>query len=659
MAINAVNRLVYTDENCIGCNKCIGACPCPGANIAEIDENGKNRIHVNPDKCIGCGSCMDVCDHNARAFDDDTDRFFADLKAGKKISILLAPAFKANYEKEYESFLGQLKAAGVNHIISISFGADITTWAYIKYITENKFYGGISQPCPAVVGYIEKYMPQLIPMLMPVHSPMMCGAIYTKKYMGVTDDLAFISPCIAKKREIDDPNCGGYIKYNVTFAHLAEYLRKNPIKGAKATDEIEYGLGSVYPMPGGLKENVYWLLGEDVFIRQMEGEKHMYHYLQTNADLIKNKKTPYLFIDALNCGGGCLYGTGIEKKNDDNDEIFCAVLRIKQQSKEEKKIKTNPWSQPLTPEKRLEALNKQFEKLDLKDFIRKYSDKSSLCKYKKPSEAEINSIFNEMMKNTPDKREINCSGCGDNTCRYMATAILNGYNHKQNCVHYTKDVMQRDEAENTRLMEEIQANNEHKIERNNMLATKLNTSFNNIDELIQTIKIASNQNADESVAITDSMNDVNVIADEVSESLGLIQKCLENLSSNNADVIDIASQTNLLALNASIEAARAGEAGKGFAVVADEIKNLAEDSRQTAADSNQNNQDINDSVKELLDKVKGLSEIVISVKNKCQNLADTSQDTSSSITTVIDNIENMRANLEKMLQTDITDDDLE
>ena len=37
---------------------------------------------------------------------------------------------------------------------SVSFGADITTWGYIKYITENNFYGGISQPCPAVVGYI-------------------------------------------------------------------------------------------------------------------------------------------------------------------------------------------------------------------------------------------------------------------------------------------------------------------------------------------------------------------------------------------------------------------------------------------------------------------------------------------------------------------------
>ena len=42
-------------------------------------------------------------------------------------------------------------------------------------------------------------------------------------------------------------------------------------------------LGSIYPMPGGLKDNVYWLLGSDAFIRQIEGEKHMYHFIKSHA----------------------------------------------------------------------------------------------------------------------------------------------------------------------------------------------------------------------------------------------------------------------------------------------------------------------------------------------------------------------------------------
>ena len=136
--------LVYTNDDCVGCNRCISVCSCMGANVATTTDDGVNRIDVDEDRCIACGACFDVCEHHARQFLDDTEDFIEALKRGEKISILLAPAFKANYPKKYESYLGQLKALGVNRIISVSFGADITTWAYIKYITENKFYGGIS-----------------------------------------------------------------------------------------------------------------------------------------------------------------------------------------------------------------------------------------------------------------------------------------------------------------------------------------------------------------------------------------------------------------------------------------------------------------------------------------------------------------------------------
>ena len=152
------NGLVITNDKCIGCNKCIGVCSCVGANVATEVE-GKNRIEVDGSKCIACGACFDVCEHSAREFVDDTEEFFEALKKGEKISLLLAPAFKANYPNEYEKVLGGLKKLGVNRIISVSFGADITTWGYLNYIEKNNFLGGISQPFPAVVGYIERYAP--------------------------------------------------------------------------------------------------------------------------------------------------------------------------------------------------------------------------------------------------------------------------------------------------------------------------------------------------------------------------------------------------------------------------------------------------------------------------------------------------------------------
>lgn len=76
------NGLVVTNDNCIGCNKCISVCSCAGACVASGLEDGKNRIDVNGDMCVSCGACFDVCEHSAREYIDDTEEFFAALKKG-------------------------------------------------------------------------------------------------------------------------------------------------------------------------------------------------------------------------------------------------------------------------------------------------------------------------------------------------------------------------------------------------------------------------------------------------------------------------------------------------------------------------------------------------------------------------------------------------
>jgi len=438
--------LVYTNDRCIGCNKCIRTCSCMGACVStEPDENGNSRIMVDGRLCVACGACFDICEHNAREFMDDTERFFEDLGAGEKISLLVAPSFPANYPDTYARIFGKLKELGVNRIISVSFGADITTWGYINYIQKHDFRGGISQPCPAVVGYIERYMPELIPKLFPVQSPLMCAAIYARQELGITDKLAFISPCIAKKQEIDDPNNHGYVSYNVTFAHLTEYAEKHHLYAAPCSDEIEYGLGSVYPMPGGLKENVLWLLGEDEFIRQVEGEKRLFHYFEKNREALRDGKTPFLFVDALNCEKGCLCGTGTDMALSSGDDSLYHLHDIKEAVK--KNTAGSPWSRYATPAERLACLNRQFENLKLEDYLRSYTDRSDQCTLRIPDVEELEIIFLEMNKTDEASRHINCSCCGYDSCTEMATAIHNGFNHKENCIHYLKDMYVQKAAE--------------------------------------------------------------------------------------------------------------------------------------------------------------------------------------------------------------------
>ena len=638
--------LVRTNDNCVGCNKCISVCSCVGATVAHQTEDGRNIINVDGNKCIACGACFDACEHNAREFVDDTEEFFAALKRGEKISILLAPAFLANYPNEYGSILGGLKKLGVNRIISISFGADITTWAYLNYVQKNNFMGGISQPCPAVVGYIERYIPELLPKLFPVQSPMMCGAIYARKHMGINDKLAFISPCIAKKMEMESVRGKGLISYNVTFDHLMRYVKEHGITGPSVKDEIEYGLGSVYPTPGGLKENVFWFLGEDALVRQMEGEKHMYHYLEQNKENIAKGKYPYLFVDALNCSAGCLYGTAVEPSKAETEDAMIAMMNIRQESKNNKAM--NSWSRKLTPKQRLKKLNKQFAKLNLEDYLCTYTDRSAGCKIEQPSQKELDAIYNSMEKTTPESRKIDCSCCGYDTCHDMAVAIHNGFNHKENCIHYLKAEVELEKQHALSLADQVQEEKDVIAGQRELIVktvADIDEEFSIIYKSVVDLAEGNNNSASECTDISGRMADIRNFCEQLDSALQQINEYIKELTQNNAEVVSIASQTNLLALNASIEAARAGEAGRGFAVVADEINQLASSSRDTASKSGETQDKIVSAITVILADTEKLLDTISEVNGRTENLAAVAQEIAASADMILASSNNVKNSL--------------
>jgi iron only hydrogenase large subunit-like protein len=623
-----------------------------GACMSVDDGGDERRIDVNGDYCVSCGACIDACEHHAREFYDDTEQFFEDLKRGEKISILIAPAFLANYPREYGSVLGGLKKLGVNRMISISFGADICTWGYLNYIAKYNYIGGISQPCPAVVRYIENYTPELLPKLFPVQSPLMCGAVYTRKVLGVRDKLAFISPCIAKKLEITDPNNNGLVQYNVTFDHLMKYVKDHNVSGPDCTDEIEYGLGSIYPTPGGLKENVYWFLGEDVAIRQIEGEKRMYEWLQHNKKRIQDGKTPFVFIDALNCENGCICGTATDEKMSETDDALYNLLKIKEASKKNKR--GDAWSKPDSPKKRLANLNKQFKNLNLDDYLRKYTDRSKTACYRDPSERDIDEIFKSMHKTTRESREINCSCCGYDTCRDMARAIYNDFNVKENCIHFQKDLVQQEVHHAEQLAREVEERHAEEAAEHQKLVdaiANINSQFERLNLSIDDMAAGNDSNANDSTNIAVKIRGVTEFTEQLQKSMKDIRALIDQLADDNEKVVDIADHTNLLSLNASIEAARAGEAGRGFAVVASEINSLAVSSRKTANNSSDNQRQIDSAVVEIMEESERLSTEVMAINNMTQNLAASTEEIAATTNEIREIIETVRNELEELIGT--------
>ncbi len=621
-------ELIYTNDNCTGCNKCVRDCPVLIANVAT----DAGKVTVDPEKCIACGACFDACEHNAREYQDDTKTFFTALEAGKKISVILAPAFLANYPHEYKKVLGYLKEKGVNHIYSVSFGADITTWGYLKYITEHQFFGGISQPCPAVVNYVEKYIPELLPKMMPIHSPMMCMAIYIKKYLKCDDELAFISPCIAKKTEITDPNCYGYVKYNVTFKKLFETIG-NKYQGSKEyNDELEYGMGALYPMPGGLRENVEHFLGKEQVVRQVEGEEEAYRYLHEYLERIRtNRRQPFM-VDILNCSKGCIYGTATEpERNTDDVMLTLSDMRNRASDRTEtkkglfwKKGKNgSPWDDSVPENERLANLMKAFADLDINDFVRKYTNKNVVIK--EPSEHEIQEIFTSMNKTDAASQKINCESCGYSSCRNMAKAIYNHVNVKENCVHYVKSVAENEKEKIQNLMEEEQ----QKQEIHNQKLAGITEQFVSLSDNIDQLGAANETSANEATTLAQHIQEISNFCQQLNSSLATISDFINIYKASNEDISSIAGQTNLLSLNASIEAARAGEAGRGFAVVASEIRELSDSTKNLIVENDAKAEEIIPKINASIDSIKDLIENINEMNEKVATIAATSEEISS------------------------------
>ncbi len=439
-----------TNEKCLSSNRCMRACDYFGTNSAVLQEDGRYSFVVDDQKCISCGACIDACVNNARIYKDDTEAFFEALKNGEEISLLVSQLFSIHYPEEFGKVLGGLRNLGVKNFISVGYGADITTWAYINYMEKNNVNFLITQNCPSVVNYIVRFVPELIEHLSPVQSPTVAAAIYARNTLKIDHKLAFMGTCISKKTEFESYRGKQRISYNVTFKHLMDYIRENNLYGDNIEDELDHGLNITLASKGAISESIKMYLGDEVITRQINGVKNVHSYLKANKETISKGDVPYTILELANCDEGCVYGRGIENANDHCDDALIRLLRVKKDASD-KLFKDK------SVEERVNILKERFKDLDLEDYLCEYLDISYKIDHKIPSEEEKEEIFKKLGKAIEKQKNTNCGCCGYNSCLDMVYAIHNGYNTPSNCIHCIKEevLKERDKVVKAEMYREL------------------------------------------------------------------------------------------------------------------------------------------------------------------------------------------------------------
>lgn len=411
-----ITKPIFTAKNdCQDCYKCVRNCPVKAIRIAN------NCASVIDELCITCGKCVEVCPVGAKKVRPDVEKLKLLIDNGEKIVLSLAPSWTSSFPNvSAASMIKALKELGFYAVSETALGAEMVN-RYTRDNLQNQETGvTISSACPTIVDLINRHFPQSSGRIAHVASPLIAHTKYIKENFGTDVHVAFAGPCISKKREADkNPDL---LEASITFWELEQWMEDEVVEfksDATSNDfhfePIEAVSGAIYPIDGGMIAGINRnnSVGDVRFMSfsGMESAKQVLNDVQQWQPKSK------IFIELLACSGGCINGPGAKHKGSMALRQNC-VLDLSR-----------------TKNKTIEENRELNSNIDIN-----YNQLEN-CTVRSTSHTE-NEIIDALraVGKQSAKDELNCGGCGYDSCREFAIAMLEGKAEQNMCVSYMRRV---------------------------------------------------------------------------------------------------------------------------------------------------------------------------------------------------------------------------
>jgi signal transduction histidine kinase/iron only hydrogenase large subunit-like protein len=402
-------------ERCRMCYTCVRECPAKAIRVVT------GQAEVMPERCIACGNCVRVCSQRAKQVRSSVEQVEFLLASRRKVAACLAPSFPAEFVgADHRRVVGMLRAIGFSLVLEVSFGADLVAEAYRKLVAHANGHRYISTTCPAIVGFVERYYPDMIGSLAPIVSPMVATARVARRVYGPEVAVVFIGPCIAKKLEAESPAVCEEIDAVLTFGGLRRMADHRGLDPETARpeefDPPRGAAGGLFPISRGILQAAD--IREDLMTGEVVATQGKTHVPQAIKEFAEGDLGAKL-LEAL-CCEGCIMGAGIT-----NDLPLFSRRRMVRQyiAGRMDAFDIAHWHADM----------KALADIDLSRTFVPNDQRLATLAY-----GAIDEVMVRMGKLKPED-ELNCGACGYDSCREHANAICRGLAESEMCLPNTID----------------------------------------------------------------------------------------------------------------------------------------------------------------------------------------------------------------------------